>query len=72
MVVVIRQTGRGLAQDVRHAVGKVEALSPQQLTVFTGAEVVCVDGVKSSEAVVIHQLRTGRLVGVNASTLLTL
>ena len=45
-------------------------LSPAQITVLTGAEVACVDGVKSIEAVVVRQQRTRRLIGFNASALL--
>lgn len=42
-----------------------------QLTVMTNAEVVCADGVNGVEAVVIRQMRTGRLCAVNASGLLS-
>ena len=37
------------------------------LTVITNAEVVCVDGVRAVEAVLIRHRRTGRVDGVNAS-----
>jgi len=42
-----------------------------QVTVLTGAEVVCVDGVHAVEAVVIRRIRTGQLIGVNASAILS-
>ena len=43
----------------------------RQLTVMTNAEVVCVDGIDSVEAVVIRHRRTGRLRAVNASECLS-
>ena len=42
-----------------------------ELTVITNAEVVCVDGVDSVEAVVVRYTRTGRLCAVNTSTFLS-
>jgi thioredoxin reductase len=42
-----------------------------QLTVMTNAEVACVDGVGSVEAVVVRYTRTGRLCAVNTSTFLS-
>ena len=68
VLVVIRRRRSRVAWRLRHAIGAA-GLAPQHLTVVTGAEVACVDGVKSVEAVVVRQLRTGRLIGVNASTL---
>jgi thioredoxin reductase len=41
-----------------------------QLTVMTNAEVVCVDGVNSVEAVVVRYTRTGRLCAVNTPAFL--
>jgi hypothetical protein len=38
---------------------------------MTNAEVVCVDGVEGVEAVVIRDVRTGRLRAVNASAFLS-
>src|SRR5436190_13141776 len=42
----------------------------RRLAVVTGAERVCVDGIDSVEAVVIRRIRTGRLIGFNASAIL--
>ncbi|MGE0042803.1 MAG: FAD-dependent oxidoreductase [Vicinamibacterales bacterium] len=39
----------------------------RRVRVWTGFEVVCVDGVGGTEAVVLRHVRTGRLVAVNAS-----
>lgn len=69
VLVVIRPRRSGFARRLRQAMGTVTS-SPPHVTVLTGAEVACVDGVKTIEAVVVRQLRTGRLTGVNASALL--
>lgn len=69
VLVVMRTRRSGFARDLRRAIG-TSALSPAQITILTGAEVACVDGVKSIEAVVVRQLRTRRLIGFNASALL--
>jgi len=42
-----------------------------QLTVMTNAEVVCVDGVRGVEAVVVRYTRTGRLCAVNTPACLS-
>ena len=39
------------------------------VTVFTNAEVVCVDGLDRVEAVIVRRIGTGRLIGVNASAI---
>lgn len=69
VLVVVRSTRSGFARQLRHAIKTQGLLSPR-VTVLAGAEVVCVDGVKSIEAVVVRQLRTQRLFGFNASALI--
>ena len=66
VLVVIRECGSLFPRRLRRAIGTAR-LSSHLLTVLTGAEVVCVDGVPSVEAVVVRQLRTGRLVAFNAA-----
>lgn len=70
VLVVMRTRRSGFARQLRRAIGTAVVLSPAQITVLTGAEVACVDGVKSIEAVLVRQLRTRRLLGFNASALL--
>ena len=71
VLIVIRARRSTFARRLREAIGNARVvLSPQQITILTGAEIVCVDGVKSIEAVVVRQLRTRRLIGFNASALL--
>lgn len=70
VLVVTRSRHPGLGRSLRQAIGLAGAPPPHQLTVLTGAEVACVDGVNAIEAVVVRQLKTRRLVGFNASALL--
>ena len=72
VLVVIRRRGSNRARRLRRSVATACAMSPEQLSVVTGAEVACADGVKSIEAVVVRQLRSRRLIGVNASEMLNL
>jgi len=67
VLVVIRPERLGLARRLRQAVRRAGMLAPRQLTVLTGAEVVCVDGGRSIEAVLVRHVRTGRLMAFNAS-----
>ncbi|MDP2053543.1 MAG: hypothetical protein Q8L75_07910 [Acidobacteriota bacterium] len=67
VLVVIRLERLGLARRLRQAIRRAGRVAPRQLTVLTGVEVVCVDGVKAIEAVVVRHVRTGRLVAFNAS-----
>lgn len=71
VLVVIRAKRLGLAQRLRRAIRAAGIPAPRQLTIVTGAEVVCVDGVPHVEAVVVRHVRTGRLMAFNASALLT-
>ena len=70
VLVVIRTRRSGFTRHLRQAIGTALVLSPGQITVLTGAEVACVDGVKSIEAVVVRLVRSRRLIGFNASALL--
>jgi hypothetical protein len=70
VLVVIGARHSGVARRLRQAIETATVVvSPQQLIVLSGAEVACVDGVKSIEAVVVRHLRTRRLVGFNASAI---
>lgn len=70
VLVVVRSRRPEVASLLRQVIGAAAVPSSRQLTVMTGAEVVCADGVKSIEAIVVRRVRTRRLVGVNASALL--
>ena len=42
----------------------------QRITVMTGSELVCVDGIGGIEAIVVRRINSGRLTGINAQALL--
>ena len=67
VLVVLRSGGPRLVPRLR----RLCQAAKSQLTVMTNAEVVCVDGVGSVEAVVVRYTRTGRLCAVNTSTFLS-
>ena len=63
-----------LRSDISRVVTRARHLcrgADGRLIVMTNAEVVCVDGVDVVEAVVIRQVRTGRLCAANASAFLS-
>ena len=70
VLLVIRPRLASLSREFRQSLRVIRASSPRQVSVASGAELACVDGVNAIEAVVVRQIRTGRLVGVNASALL--
>jgi thioredoxin reductase len=71
-VLVVSRPGDGRARRrFRRCLCKATNAEDGQVTVMTGAEVVCVDGVGSVEAVVIRYVQTGRLCAVNASAFLS-
>ena len=71
LLVVIRSKRATLARRVRRSLRAARVSPGPQVIVLTGAEVACVAGVGSIEAVVVRYVRTGRLVGFNASALLS-
>ena len=70
VLVVVRSRNARFGQRLRRSLRAAGEDLPRQLTVLTGAEVVCVDGIRSLEAVIIRRIRSGRLIGVNASAFL--
>lgn len=71
VLVVIRATRGRSGARLRDALRKAGHGLRRRVSVMTGAEVVCVDGVRSVEAVVVRRVRTGRLVAFNASAIVT-
>ena len=68
VLVVMRSRRAGLVRRLRQSLRA--ANSPQwAVKIVTGAEVACVDGVTAVEAVLVRDLRTGRLRGFNAAGL---
>lgn len=58
---VLPSTGGGAA--LRRCLGPLA----RRCAIMTGAEVVCVDGIRGVEVVIIRRLHTGRLIAVNAT-----
>jgi hypothetical protein len=69
VLVVIRSRRAPLAARLRRSLRAAGTGLARQVTVLTGSEVVCVGSVRTVEAVVIRRIRTGRLIGVNASAI---
>jgi thioredoxin reductase len=67
VLVVVRSSDVRAGRRLRRCLCRMARAEGSQVTVITGAEVVCVDGVVGVEAVVIRYVRTGRLCAVNAS-----
>jgi len=67
VLVVIGSTRVPLIRGLRRALRAAGTRVRRGVTIFTNAEVVCVDGLHRVEAVIVRRLGTGRLIGVNAS-----
>ena len=67
VLVVLGSADAAAARRLRRCLRASGNAGDGQLTVMTNAEVVCVAGVGSVEAVVMRDLRTGRVRAVNAS-----
>ena len=63
--VVLRSSDARVAHRVRRRLREAVGVNASQVSVTTGYEVVCVDGVEGVEVVVIRHGRTGRLRAVN-------
>ena len=70
VLVVIRSRRTDVVRRLRRSLRAAGENVQRRVTVLTGAEVVCVDGVHSVEVVVIRGVQTGRLIAVNASAIL--
>jgi len=69
VLVVIGSPRVPLMRHLRRALNAGGTRVRRAVTVFTNAEVVCVDGLGGVEAVIIRRNGTGRLVGVNTSAI---
>lgn len=67
LLVVLRPGDERAARRLRRALGRAVSPGPRRVSVLTGAEVVCADGVGGVEAVLLRHVRTGRVSAVNAS-----
>lgn len=69
VLIVIRSTRASVVARLRHSLRSAHLPPTRNITVMTGAEIVCADGVDGVEAVVVRHLRTKRLIGFNAAAL---
>ncbi len=69
VLVVIRSRRPPRVACLRRSVRAAGIDERRQLSVLTGADVVCADGIQAVEAVVIRRIRTGALIAVNASAI---
>ena len=67
VLIVLRSGDPRAGRRLRRCLRRTAGADVGRLTVMTGGEVVCVDGVDAVEAVVLRHVRTGRLSAVNAS-----
>jgi thioredoxin reductase len=70
VLVVIRSRRAGIVQQLRRSLRALRLAPAPRVMVMTGAEVACVDGVGGVEAVVVRNLRSGRLSGFNTQEVL--
>jgi thioredoxin reductase len=71
VLVVLRSDDTRRGRRMRRSLVDAAATCCGQLTVLTGAEVVCADGVDGVEAVVVRHAPTGRLSAVNTSSFMS-
>jgi thioredoxin reductase len=71
VLVVTRRRDPGLRRRVRRARRLAGAALSGRITVLTGAAVECIAGIRTVEAVLARDLRTGRRVDINATAFLT-
>lgn len=70
VLVVVRSSRASVERRLRRALRASGDDVRRRVSIVTGAEIVCADGVCGIEAIVIRRIRTGRLIGVNASAVL--
>ncbi len=71
VLVITKMRGPELRRRVRRARTAAGAVASKRIAVLTGAEVACIAGIRSVEAVLARYLQTGRRVDVNATALMT-
>lgn len=71
VLVITRQRGPAIHRKLRRAQAAAGARAPLRITMLCGAEVECIGGVRSVEAVLARYLRSGRRVDANTTALMT-
>jgi thioredoxin reductase len=71
VLVIARARGPGLRRRIRRARRFAGAALSRRITVITGAEVECIAGIRTVEAVLARYVQTGRRIDVNTTALFT-
>jgi 2-polyprenyl-6-methoxyphenol hydroxylase-like FAD-dependent oxidoreductase len=71
VLVIAKARGPELRRRLRRARRAAGTATSRRITVMTGAEVECIAGIRTVEAVLARYIRTGRRIDVNTSALLT-
>jgi thioredoxin reductase len=71
VLVIAYARGPEVRRRIRRARRVAGSAPSRRITVITGAEVECIAGIRTVEAVLARYVRTGRRVDVNTSALLT-
>jgi hypothetical protein len=71
VLLITRMRGPDLRRRMRQLRKAAGAALSQRITVLAGAEVECIAGIRTVEAVLARYLQTGRRVDVNTTALLT-
>ena len=69
VLVVIGSPHPAVGRRLRRALRTSHPDVRRHVSVMSGAQIVCSDGVAGIEAIVIRRIKTGRLIGVNASAI---
>jgi 2-polyprenyl-6-methoxyphenol hydroxylase-like FAD-dependent oxidoreductase len=71
VLVIAKARGPELRRRIRRARRVAGAVLSRRITVITGADVECIAGIRTVEAVLARYVQTARRVDVNTSALLT-
>jgi thioredoxin reductase len=71
VLVITRMRGPEVTRRIRRARRLAGAALSPRITILTGADVECIAGIRSVEAVLARDVQTGRRIDINATALLT-
>ena len=72
VLMVIRSRAAEARRQLRRSVRAADASASRRISILSGAEIQCVAGVGSVEAVLFRRIDTNQCVGVNTSALVNL
>lgn len=71
VLVVLRSNCARIVRRLRRAI-RAAGVMASRVTIVTGAEIACVDGVNAVEAIVVRRITTGQLLAFNTSSVIRL